>query len=47
MMPHKIMDGNARIDSNPDTLYARRALSVSIKGFTHELHVLHDAVFVF
>ena len=33
------------MDSNPDTVHARGVLSVSIRGCTHELHMLHDAVF--
>ena len=45
MMPCLFSDRNARIDSNPDTVHARGVLSVSIRGYTHELHMLHDAVF--
>ena len=45
MMPCLLLDGNARMDSNPDTVHARGVLSVSIRGCTHELHMLHDAVF--
>ena len=47
MIPCELSDGNARIDSNPDTVHARGALSVSTRGFPHELHMLHDAVFAF
>ena len=46
-MPCVLLDGNARIDSNPDRVHARGALPESTRGFPHELHVLHDAVFVF
>ena len=46
-MPCELSDRNARIDSNPDTVHARGALSVSTRGFPHERHVLHDAVFAF
>ena len=45
MMPCLLLDGNARMDSNPDTVHARRVVSVSTREFTHELHMLHDAVF--
>ena len=45
MMPCLLLDGNARIDSNPDRVHARGVLSVSTRGFTHELYMLHDAVF--
>ena len=45
MIPQELSDRNARIDSNPDTVHARGVLSVSIRGYTHELHMLHDAVF--
>ena len=47
MIPHELLDRNARIDSNPDTVHARGALPESTRGFPHELHMLHDAVFVF
>ena len=45
MISCELLDGNARIDSNPDTVHARGALPESTRGFPHELHMLHDAVF--
>ena len=45
MMPCLLLDGNARMDSNPDRVHARRVVSVSTRRFTLEPHVLHDAVF--
>ena len=45
MISCELLDGNARIDSNPDTVHARGALPESTRGFPHELHMQHDAVF--
>ena len=45
MIPHLLWDGIARIDSTPNTVLSRGDLSESTRGFTHELHMLHDAVF--
>ena len=45
MIPCELSDGNARIDSFPDTVHTRGVLSVSIRGCTHEPHMLHDALF--
>ena len=45
LIPHELIDGNARIDSNPDTVHARGVWSVSTREFIHELHMLHDVMF--
>ena len=35
-MPCLLLEGNARIDSNPDTMHAWGVLSVSTTEFTHK-----------